>query len=146
MSDALVRGLPILEAIDEAKRLGLKTTSPATRQKHVHFLKALSTYAVQAGFTTEDRFRPFKLRKQKRKISEEDDERRPPFDADDVALILEATKRFKMPLIRYWGPRFALYQGTRLEETCQLRPGNVLEQNGVLCVEITDRGERQSLH
>jgi len=141
----LVRGLPILEAIDEAKRLGLKTTSPVTRQKHVHFLKALSSYALQVGFATEDRFRPFKLRKQKRKISEEDDERRPPFDADDVALILEATERFESPSINYWGPRFALYQGTRLEETCQIRPGNVFEKNGVLSVAITDRGEGQSL-
>jgi integrase len=141
----MIQGLPILEAIDEAKRLGLRTTSHATRQKHVYFLKALSTYAVQVGFAAEDRFRLFKLRKQKRKISESDDERRPSFDVDDVTLILDETKRFKSPSISYWGPRFALYQGTRLEETCQLRPGNVYKRNDVLCVEITDRGEGQTL-
>lgn len=46
---------------------------------------------------------------------------------------------------RYWIPLLGRYTGARLEELCQLRTDDFVEQQGILCIRIDDSSEGQKL-
>ena len=43
------------------------------------------------------------------------------------------------------GPRLLIYTGARLKEICQLRPQDVITEQGIPLLVIHDAGERQSI-
>lgn len=46
---------------------------------------------------------------------------------------------------RQWLPLLGLYMGARINELCQLHVADIFEEDGVLCVDINDKGEGKRL-
>jgi integrase len=46
---------------------------------------------------------------------------------------------------RQWLPLLGLYSGARLNELCQLEAADIREEDGILCIDINDKGEGKRL-
>ena len=70
------------------------------------------------------------------------------FEQHDLTALLDLdalkTEARKHPW-RYWIPLLGRYTGARLEELCQLRTEDFVEQQGILCIRIDDSSEGQNL-
>lgn len=70
------------------------------------------------------------------------------FEQHDLTALLDLdaleTEARKHPW-RYWIPLLGRYTGARLEELCQLRTDDFVEQQGILCIRIDDSSEGQNL-
>ena len=70
------------------------------------------------------------------------------FEQHDLTALLDLdaleTEARKHPW-RYWIPLLGRFTGARLEELCQLRTEDFVEQQGILCIRIDDSSEGQNL-
>ena len=70
------------------------------------------------------------------------------FDQNDLITLLDLdalkTEARKHPW-RYWIPLLGRYTGARLEELCQLRVDDFVEQQGIQCIRVDDSSEGQKL-
>ena len=70
------------------------------------------------------------------------------FEQHDLTALLDLdalkTEARKHPW-RYWIPLLGRYTGARLEELCQLRTDDFVEQQGILCIRIDNSSEGQNL-
>lgn len=75
------------------------------------------------------------------KIKESGDNKRPPFTEKDLKYFFNTDlflgKYFKLEHAwRYWVPILMLYSGARVEEICQLRLSNIVDEFGIKCLDI----------
>lgn len=65
---------------------------------------------------------------------------RHPFNDEDLRRLFSSTefrdKSFKHPY-QYWVPLIALFTGARINEICQLRPQDILVEEGIHCIHFT---------
>ena len=70
------------------------------------------------------------------------------FEQHDLTTLLDLdalkTEARKHPW-RYWIPLLGRYTGARLEELCQLRVDDFVEQQGIQCIRVDDSNEGQNL-
>jgi len=77
-----------------------------------------------------------------------DKEARLSFDRHDLVVLLDhetLRKEARKHPWRYWLPLLGRATGARLEELCQLRTDDFIEQLGIQCIRIDDRREGQNL-
>jgi integrase len=78
-----------------------------------------------------------------------DQEKKPPFDIDDLELIFVRSDEYGQDKFRkahqFWIPLLALYTGARLEELCQLVAGDIQEFKGIWVVDINEWDEFKSI-
>lgn len=70
------------------------------------------------------------------------------FDRHDLVILLNheaLRKESRKHQWRYWLPLLGRYTGARLEELCQLRTDDFIEQQGIQCIRIDDSCEGQNL-
>lgn len=70
------------------------------------------------------------------------------FERDDLTALLDheaLRKEARKHPWRYWLPLMGRATGARLEELCQLRVDDVIEQQGIPCIRIDDSGKGQNL-
>ena len=70
------------------------------------------------------------------------------FERHDLVLLLDheaLRKEARKYQWRFWIPLLGRYTGARLEELCQLRTDNFVEQQGIQCLLIDDSSEGQNL-
>ncbi|RBW58438.1 hypothetical protein DS909_05590 [Phaeobacter gallaeciensis] len=82
----------------------------------------------------------------KQKVSAALEKHRHVFSRHEVQAIIAYTSKTRDPnTIDYWGPLFGAYNGLRLEEISQVRTVDLSNEEGFLCVTITDAGELQTV-
>lgn len=69
------------------------------------------------------------------------DERKP-YSAEDIQRIKSALPRGADHPEKYWIPLIAMYSGMRLDEICQLHLEDLREEDGIICFDVNDAGER----
>ncbi|MFO3797856.1 MAG: hypothetical protein ACK8QZ_11345, partial [Anaerolineales bacterium] len=133
---------PILEAVAETERLGLKKISSATVTKHLTALRTLAKHAAGSGLAEIDPFDGFRHKIPKARYSDEKNRERQPFSRGELQRVVSAVRSTLKPTCDdYWIPFIALYHGARLEEICQLELADVGAEDGVAFMDITDEGQ-----
>ena len=83
------------------------------------------------------------------KDTKSDQERKPPFDLEDLELIFVQSKEYGQDKFKkahqFWLPLLALYTGARLEELCQLVVGDIQEFKGIWIIDINEWDELKSI-
>lgn len=143
-SSAKVRGLKFDDATNVAENNEMPTLCDGTQSKYISVLKSLTAFAVPQGYLQSDPWKPFKLYSPKRKHSAAE-KTRFPFSPDDADRVLRQAEEYPELTIDRWAPLLACYQGARREEIGQLRGCDILEIDGVWCMQITDAGDNQKL-
>lgn len=75
--------------------------------------------------------------------------KRTPFDNKELHLIFNpqtyANPKQRKHQAKFWVPLIALYQGCRLNEICQLDLADIVNNKGIPCISINNRGEDKSV-
>lgn len=116
-----------------------------TRKQHIDTLKGLLSKAPSQGYISADPWAQFGLIVPTGKHADAIVKPRLPFNVAQVKAVLEDAAKYDSTSIDRWGPLLAAYQGARIEEIAQLRGGDVLLEDGVWCMRITDAGEGQKV-
>jgi integrase len=130
------------DVVKKAMRLGDKPIDLGTQQRHIDLLRTLfrwleARHEVMPG-----------LLKGVRLYSSTDDrgQRRMPFDAPRLAALFDAKRdvKFTTPF-QYWARYLGLYQGMRVNEIGQLYLDDIVDMDGVWCIDITRDRDGQRL-
>lgn len=145
-----IRSMSLVDRITFAQQEGLEPVSKATVRRKLRLLSPLFTYAVEASYIEQN---PFSQQTSKLRS-----EGRP--DAKKTFIESDLAKMFAQPLFTtgtpeainkrfggaaYWVPLLLYYTGARREEICQLYGSDVLQSDGVWCLNITDAMPDQKL-
>ncbi len=118
-----------------------ETLSPSSVNKYLNRISSLFDWACRHGYTTRNPFTGLGLRTRQRPA-----DARAAFDDHDLdrlfAGAVYSEGRFKHAYA-YWLPLLGLYTGARLNELCQLILDDVQIIDGVPCLSINDRDEKQ---
>lgn len=119
-----------------------KTITAVTVNNRLRKLTAFLNWCKTNGYVTDNPLTGMKVMTGSAK------EARLSFDRHDLAALLnhEALRKEsgKHPW-RYWLPLLGRFTGARLEELCQLRVDDLIEQQGIQCIRIDDSREGQNL-
>ncbi len=115
------------------KVLGIKS-----HNKYISAMSGWNNWLVKRGLIEKNYFTGLMMKRTKASHLERD-----PLDQDEIALLLRETE--KLTGYQYWLPRLALYTGCRLRELSQLYIKNVIPEDGILCLNITDTQPDQHL-
>lgn len=125
---AALKGLKVPDAIKRAEALGLPTNAAQTiNAGYIVHIAATFAWAAKEQWTPKNQFYDLEVHD-----TQEDDQRRDPFQTDQLASIF-ATDTWTSPdrdddaAGRYWLPLLGLHQGARLSELAGLRVMDVEE-------------------
>lgn len=129
---------PLLECIRLAKEEGRKPIAEKTAANYLRNIQAIFNYATQ---TRKIPFNPI-ADELFRGNTRPGKQPRVQFQIEQLNRVFSSSY-FLRPkggalLGRFWVPLLGLFQGTRLNETCQLYTEDVFEKDGVWCIEIND--------
>lgn len=152
--ERLFPGMKLPAAIKANAKAGHPLLAPNTVNNKLSTLAAFGTWLeCNADQVRAESFRTSPVRDRR------PDQRMAPFTDDEVAKILNApafsgceSERNQMKPgghrirdWRFWIPRIAAFTGARLGEVAQLKPEDVIEQDGRWFISFTDQGDGQSL-
>ncbi|QXH45372.1 site-specific integrase [Pseudomonas xanthosomatis] len=119
-----------------------KTITAVTVNNRLRKLTAFMNWCKANGYVADNPLAGMKVMTGSAK------EARLSFDRHDLATLLDhetlRNEARKHPW-RYWLPLLGRTTGARLEELCQLRVDNLIEQHGIHCIRIDDNHEDQNL-
>jgi integrase len=119
-----------------------KTISAVTVNNRLRKLSAFLNWCKANGYTTNNPLAGLKM------MTGASKEARLSFDNSDLRTLLDLNalqvEARKHPW-RYWLPLMGRATGARLEELCQLRVEDFLQQQGIQCIRIDDNSEGQNL-
>jgi len=119
-----------------------KTITAVTVNNRLRKLSAFLNWCKSNGYITDNPLAGLKM------MTGASKEARLSFDNGDLRILLELNvlqvEARKHPW-RYWLPLLGRCTGARLEELCQLRVHDFIEQQGVQCIRIDDSHEGQNL-
>ncbi len=148
----VLSGLSSRAAAEKAKQLGLRRRSRKTVVDYANNLSALFGFAVREDYMDRNPAEKLGVSTPAERTT------RRPFS------IVEINQLFRAPVFvgciddeanwrkpgpsrpqrgRYWVPLIALHSGMRLNEICFLRASDILEIDGVCCIDVNERGGRQ---
>lgn len=119
-----------------------KTITAVTVNNRLRKLTAFMNWCKLNGYITDNPLAGMKLMTGSAK------EARLSFERQDLAILLNhqtLVKEASKHPWRYWLPLLGRATGARLEELCQLRVDDFIEQQGIQCIRIDDRREGQNL-
>ncbi len=77
------------------------------------------------------------------KIQQNDDAERPAISDDDIRKIIENLPKSAEEPSKYWVPLIACFTGMRQSEIAQLDGEDVVDRDGIWCIDINDRGDKR---
>lgn len=119
-----------------------KTITAVTVNNRLRKLTAFVNWCKANGYVAENPLAGMKVMTGSAK------EARLSFDRSDLAALLDhqaLRKEARKHPWRYWLPLLGRATGARLEELCQLRVDDFIEQQGIQCIRIDDSREGQNL-
>ena len=133
--DKRYRELSIKELL---KQDDIKPISINTVNNHLAFVIAFMNWAKKQGFISENYFaglkvtNPVKARDQRKQFDDQDLKK-----IFDPKIYLKETEGYDF---RYWVPLLALFTGGRLGELTQLHKNDIVKEEGIWCIHITEEG------
>jgi integrase len=119
-----------------------KTISAVTVNNRLRKLSAFLSWCKANGYITNNPLVGLKM------MTGASKEARLSFDNSDLRVLLDLNalqvEARKHPW-RYWLPLMGRATGARLEELCQLRVDDFIQQQGIQCIRIDDNSEEQNL-
>lgn len=129
---------PLMECIELAKKEGRSPIEKKTSDNYLRNIQAIFNYATK---TRKIPFNPI-ADELFRGNSKPGKKPRAQFQIEQLNRIFSSplfhSPKSGVRLGRFWVPLIGLFQGTRLNETCQLYTEDVFEKDGVWCIEIND--------
>ena len=110
-----------------------RVLSDKSVNKHLQFLSGLLRWGVREELIEGNPAEGLGIRKRGR-----DWDQRFAYDNDQLGRLLNDLWIHENRLERRWVPLIAVYSGMRLEEICQLRRCDIIEQDGIWCFSISD--------
>ncbi len=127
---------PDEKLIDLALKKHEKTLSRSTFNKYIGYLSSFNNWLIKRGHADKNFFQGLNMKKTKQSHEE-----RSPFTPQEIEKIFTTSDDFSGS--KRWLPRLAFYTGCRLNELCQLYKDDVVESDGIWCLNITDgRGDQ----
>ena len=134
------KGKTLLQVVESGSTY--KTVTAVTVNNRLRKLSAFMNWCKTNGYIQDNPLTGLKMMTGSAK------EARLSFEQHDLTTLLDLdalkTEARKHPW-RYWIPLLGRYTGARLEELCQLRTDDFVEQQGILCIRIDDSSEGQKL-
>lgn len=134
------KGKTLLQVVESGSTY--KTVTAVTVNNRLRKLSAFMNWCKTNGYIQDNPLTGLKMMTGSAK------EARLSFEQHDLTTLLDLdalkTEARKHPW-RYWIPLLGRYTGARLEELCQLRTDDFVEQQGILCIRIDDSSEGQNL-
>ncbi len=118
-----------------------KPLSISSVNKHIIRVGAFLKWAMKHGYVEANYAEGLTIAKRNTKEEEE----REIYSQDDLRRLLESPLpgfRKTRPE-RFWIPLIGLYSGMRLNEICQLYLEDIREEQGILCFDINDKGDKR---
>jgi integrase len=134
------KGRTLREVVDSA--VSYKTITAVTVNNRLRKLSAFLNWCKSNSYLTENPLAGMKVMVGSAK------EARLSFDKHDLVALLDQAslgKEARKHPWRYWLPLLGRATGARLEELCQLRTDDFIEQQGIQCIRIDDSREDQKL-
>jgi integrase len=118
-----------------------KPLSVSSVNKHIIRTGAFLKWAVKKGYVAANFAEGLTITKRNTK---EEEEREAYPKGDLLRLIQSPLASFrKSKPERFWIPLLGLYSGARLNELCQLHMEDIREEDGILCFDVNDKGEKR---
>ena len=134
------KGKTLLQVVESGSTY--KTVTAVTVNNRLRKLSAFMNWCKTNGYIQDNPLTGLKMMTGSAK------EARLSFEQHDLTTLLDLdalkAEARKHPW-RYWIPLLGRYTGARLEELCQLRTDDFVEQQGILCIRIDDSSEGQNL-
>lgn len=124
---------------EQSKLKHEKVISGKTHNKYIGFLSAFNNWLSRRGEIDKNFFSGLKMKEKAKQAHEE----RFPYTPEEITLLLRETSELEG--FKYWLPRLGLYTGCRIGELSQLYVEDVLTQDGILCLRISDGLKGQHL-
>jgi len=134
VSDPLLKDLTFNEAIALGKEQDVAPLAPATEERHRRFLVAFFNHLVNGQAIVSSPMKAFRKIKEDCVIDPEKAIRL--FDDEDLQAIFDPATFIpwaKKPQ-HWWAPMIGLYTGARVNEVCQLKLNDIVEERGVWCI------------
>ena len=134
------KGKTLLQVVESGSTY--KTVTAVTVNNRLRKLSAFMNWCKTNGYIQDNPLTGLKMMTGSAK------EARLSFEQHDLTTLLDLdalkTEARKHPW-RYWIPLLGRYTGARLEELCQLRVDDFVEQQGIQCIRVDDSSEGQNL-
>ena len=133
MSDPLLAKLTYEQAIARGKKEGVLPLAASTEERHRRFLNAFFNFMVNTNAIPASPMRAFKPPKEDDTISLEKASK--VFEDEDLQRIFDPAKFLpwaKKPHL-WWAPMIGLYTGARVNEVCQLKLIDIIQERGTWC-------------
>ncbi|MEA0806208.1 site-specific integrase [Xanthomonas campestris pv. campestris] len=134
MSDPLLKRLTFSEAIALGKEQDVPPLAGATEERHRRFLVAFFNHLVNGQAIASSPMKAFRKPKEDHTIDPEKAIRL--FEDADLQAIFDPATFVpwaKKPQ-HWWAPMLGLYTGARVNEVCQLKLTDIIEERGVWCI------------
>ncbi|MBC3420267.1 site-specific integrase [Pseudomonas sp. RW3S2] len=134
------KGKTLKQVVESASNY--KTITAVTVNNRLRKLTAFMNWCKANGYVADNPLAGMKVMTGSAK------EARLSFDRRDLAILLDheaLRKEARKHPWRYWLPLMGRSTGARLEELCQLRVDDFIEQQGIPCIRIDDSGKGQNL-
>ncbi|WP_329913665.1 site-specific integrase [Stenotrophomonas sp. SMYL86] len=134
VSDPLLKDLTFNEAIALGKKQDVAPLAAATEERHRRFLVAFFNHLVNGQAITTSPMKAF--RKPKKDHTIDPDKAIRLFEDSDLQAIFDPATFIpwaKKPQ-HWWAPMLGLYTGARVNEVCQLKLTDIIEERGIWCI------------
>lgn len=116
--------------------------SPVTVNDNFNKVRAFLEWSKNQGYFLEDGLAPIL----NIKLAKRADEAKQPFTTEDLERLFYSTEyiegSFKRPYY-FWLPLLGLFTGARIEEICQLHLDDIYQIDGIWCIDINDKEEKE---
>jgi integrase len=120
-----------------------KPLSVSSVNKHIIRVGAFLKWCVKRGYVEANFAEGLTIAKRNTKEEEE----REAYSQEDLQRLIKSplyiSKRDKNHPERFWIPLIALYSGMRLNEICQLHLEDIREEQGILCFDVNEKGDKR---
>lgn len=134
VSDPLLKHLTFDEAIALGKEQDVAPLAPATEERHRRFLVAFFNHLVNGQAIVSSPMKAFRKPKEDDTIDPEKAIRL--FEDEDLQAIFDPATFVpwaKKPQY-WWAPMIGLYTGARVNEVCQLKLTDIIQERGIWCI------------
>lgn len=142
-----------LEVIKKNKKKKLAVISTQTANRYIERTSSFYKWAKQQNTI---QYNPFEGLAGSKNRGVNEEERKAPFNRDDLRFIFshnvfktgkvgKSTKERKPLNYQYWLPLLALFTACRPNELCQLHKSDIVQKDGVWCIDNNLRHETKSL-
>jgi integrase len=128
------RGMLAPAIVEKAEDIKVNRISLQTQQKHIDRLKMFFGWCVKRRQMKENLLAGKRLFH----FSAADPKPRHPFEESDLKVLFDPEKLEAMDQPhQFWVPRFALYQGMRINEICQLYVDDIVIKDGIRGINVS---------